>query len=165
VIAIRFTNNMHPSFPNFIMPTSTFARTANRLCLIACAVACVGGCDSGPKLVPISGRVTIDGKPLERGAMTVWVAGYRPSCSAIGKDGRFALTTHKTGDGCPVGDFAVTVTSETSTKGDIMTYDVPLRYKDPVQSKLRIQADQPCDDWEINLNWAGDPHGGPYHKS
>jgi hypothetical protein len=137
-----------------------------------CAVTCLGictlviaiGCDSGPKLIPISGRVTIDGKPLEMGAVTVWVKDYRPSYGMIDKDGRFELMTHKPGDGCPVGEFPVTVTSETASKADVMTYFVPMRYKDPAQSKLSILVEQPRNDWEIELTWKGDPHGGTYSE-
>ena len=66
--------------------------------LICCLFAC--GCDSGPKLVPISGQVKIDGKPLEMGVVMVWVKGYRPASGPIGKDGRFQLMTHTPGDGC-----------------------------------------------------------------
>jgi hypothetical protein len=133
-------------------------------CLGICALVAAAGCDSGPKLIPISGRVSIDGKPLEMGAVTIWVKDYRPSYGVIGKDGRFVLTTHDTGDGCPAGDFPVTVSSEVSSKGDIMTYYIPKRYKDPKQSNLRIQVDQPRDDWEIELTWKGDSHSAPFNE-
>lgn len=32
--------------------------------LAAFGLACLSGCDSGPKLVPVQGTVTLDGKPL-----------------------------------------------------------------------------------------------------
>src|SRR5437868_2112999 len=77
----------------------------------------VAGCNSGPTLIPVSGQVKIDGKPLEQGVVMVWVKDHRPACGAIGKDGRFELMTHKPGDGCVVGEFPVTVTSETVLQG------------------------------------------------
>lgn len=130
--------------------------------LMAGAVVFAVGCDSGPKLIPISGQVKIDGKPLERGVVTVWVKDYRPCYGVLNSEGRFALTTHKDGDGCPVGEFPVTVTSEASGKGDIMKYFAPKRYKDPAQSGLTIKVEEPRDDMEINLTWVGDPHGKPF---
>lgn len=129
-------------------------------CLAAITIA--SGCDSGPKLVPISGQVKIDGKPLERGVVTVWVKGHRPSYGVLNSEGRFSLSTHKDGDGCPVGEFPVTITAEHGGKGDSMKYYAPKRYKDPALSKLDIKVDQPRDDWEINLTWAGDSHTGPW---
>jgi hypothetical protein len=145
-------------------PRNSIGRWCALVCFGICSVVVATGCDSGPKLIPISGRVTIDGKPLEMGAVTVWVKDYRPSYGVIGKDGRFALTTHETGDGCPIGDFPVTVTSEVSSKGDIMTYYIPKRYKDPKQSNLRIQVEQPRDDWNIDLTWKGDAHNAPFNE-
>src|SRR4051812_7524495 len=85
--------------------------------LVVCCML-MTGCNSGPELIPMSGQVKIDGKPLEMGAVVVWIQNYRPSYGPIGKDGRFSLMTHKPGDGCPKGEHRVTITSEMSTKGD-----------------------------------------------
>jgi hypothetical protein len=131
-------------------------------CYFVLSSLAIVGCNSGPELIPISGQVKIDGKPLELGTVTVWVKDYRPAYGAIGPDGRFALRTHKPGDGCRPGTHRVTVSSETAGKGDVMKYFAPKRYKEPDQSGLEIQVEQPRDDWEINLTWAGDSHNGPY---
>jgi hypothetical protein len=127
-------------------------------------ICCFGasGCNSGPKLIPVSGQVKIDGKPLELGVVMVWVKDHRPACGAIGKDGRFQLMTHSPGDGCVVGEHAVTVVSETGLKGDATQFFIPDRYKDPKQSALKVVVEQPKDDWTIDLTWKGDSHAGPY---
>jgi len=122
----------------------------------------VSGCNSGPKLVPVSGQVKIDGKPLEMGVVMVWVKDHRPACGVIGKDGRFELMTHSPGDGCVIGEHAVTVTSETGLKDDATQFFIPDRYKDPKKSGLKITVDEPKDDWNIDLTWKGDSHAGPY---
>jgi hypothetical protein len=120
------------------------------------------GCNSGPTLVPISGQVKIDGKPLERGVVTVWVKDHRPSYGAIDKDGYFALTTHKPGDGCVIGEHAVSISSEVGIKGEQTQILIPERYGDPAKSGLKLVADAAKDDWMIDLTWKGDSHTGPY---
>ena len=140
--------------------TITRCRTIVALLLIGCLAA--SGCNSGPKLVPISGQVKIDGKPLELGIVMVWVTGHRPACGAIGKDGRFDLMTHTPRDGCVVGEHAVSLMSETGLKGDATQFFIPERYKDPKQSGLTLTVNEPKDDWVIDLTWKGDSHQGPY---
>jgi hypothetical protein len=129
--------------------------------IFSCCIA-VAGCDSGPTLVPISGQVNIDGKPLEQGVVMVWVKDYRPSCGAIGKDGRFELMTHSPGDGCVKGDHGVTVTSEVGLKGDATQHFIPERYRNPQASGLSVTVSEPKDDWVIDLTWKGDSHNAPY---
>jgi hypothetical protein len=149
--------------PIFTMQNSEVTIGDRRMgwgCLICCLI--VSGCDSGPKLIPVSGQVKIDGKPLEMGVVMVWVKDHRPACGAIGKDGLFQLMTHSPGDGCVVGEHPVTVTSETGLKGDATQFFIPERYKDPKQSELNVIVDQPRDDWIIDLTWKGDSHDGPY---
>jgi hypothetical protein len=126
------------------------------------SVLLVCGCDSGPELVPVSGQVNIDGKPLEQGQVTVWVKGHRPAYGVIGKDGRFALMTHQPGDGCLRGTYPVTISSQLGAKDDSITYFIPTRYDDRNLSGLSIVVDQPVNDWTIDLTWKGDKHTGPY---
>ena len=139
-------------------------RIVDRVMLWGSLISCLAviGCDSGPKLVPVSGQVKIDGKPLELGVVMVWVKGYRPACGAIGKDGRFQLMTHSPGDGSVPGEHAVTISSEKALKGDAVQVFIPERYKDSKQSGLNVTVDQPKDDWIIDLTWKGDSHGKPY---
>ncbi|GIW99923.1 MAG: hypothetical protein KatS3mg111_3256 [Pirellulaceae bacterium] len=72
----------------------------------------LSGC-GGDKLptVPVSGVVTLDGKPLE-GATVTFVPqspGARTASALTGSDGRFVLTTVKGGDGAVPGTYAVTI--------------------------------------------------------
>jgi len=130
-------------------------------CFMVGCVALVG-CDSGPTLIPISGQVSIDGKPLERGIVTVWVKDHRPSLGAIGKDGRFTLMTSRPGDGCVVGEHLVSVTSELGLKDESTQIFIPTRYGDPKASGLSVNVTEPKEDWMIDLTWRGDEHSSPY---
>ena len=88
--------------------------------LISVAVVCCGvlGCASEklPPLHPVEGRVTIDGKPLTSGhvSLTSSSTEYKIGilASEIGEDGTYAIgTTDK--DGAPLGKYKVTVTPRT----------------------------------------------------
>lgn len=71
------------------------------------------GCDRGPVLVPVTGSVVYEGKPLEYGSVMfqpVGVEGAQTARSSIESDGTFALTT---GDqaGVSVGKCQVRITA------------------------------------------------------
>ena len=79
--------------------------------LLSFAVGCGGGRDSSmPDLVPVSGTVTLDGKPLS-GAMVTFLpvgATRGRSCYGVtGADGRYELMESEKNKGAPVGEFTV----------------------------------------------------------
>ena len=75
--------------------------------LLACIAA--GACNRGPTLVPAAGRVTLNGKPLENGAIMVQPTAGPAAQAKINPDGTFQLGTFKPGDGAIVGTAAVRV--------------------------------------------------------
>ena len=77
----------------------------------ACVLAgcLVLGCSRGPSLVPVSGTVTVDGKPLQAGAVLVAPMGGRAAGGRIGADGRFTLSTWQPEDGVVAGSHRVEV--------------------------------------------------------
>jgi hypothetical protein len=140
-----------------------FDRRFYFILILTCVALANAGCKGQRKLVPISGQVKIDGKPLEMGKVTVWVKDSRAAQGYIDKDGRFSLMTYVSGDGCLVGEHEVTVASmRTTNSGENVEYFIPQRYGDPKLSNLKINVDQPNDNWEIELTWKGDSHTGPY---
>jgi hypothetical protein len=81
------------------------------LLLTACALGCGGS--GRPKLVSVTGTVTLDGKPLE-GAIVAFLpdvdakAKYkRPSSGITDASGKFTLGTYDKTDGAPVGKYKV----------------------------------------------------------
>ena len=113
------------------------------------------GCGDGrPSRVPVSGRVTIDGKPLTAGYIQVCPANQRAATGAIGPDGRFKLTTFDPNDGCVVGKHPVAVGGR-EDKGSSFLWLAPKKYGDINKSGLEVEITGPTDNVEINLTWDG----------
>jgi hypothetical protein len=66
------------------------------LMAVACLIAMVAGCGDGPALVPASGNVTIDGKPLEGASLSFVPLAGNPVSTAgsdvTGPEGNFRMT-------------------------------------------------------------------------
>ena len=85
------------------------------ICGVLCSVLCVCGCggDGRPSLVPVTGKVTLNGEPID-GAMVGFqpqdIEGYnRPSTATTDAQGSFTVGTYGTDDGIPEGSYRVTV--------------------------------------------------------
>lgn len=113
------------------------------------------GCSEGPRIVPVSGQVLIDGKPLQHGFVQVIPAGFRPASGPIGSDGRFQLTTLKPNDGCVIGQHPVAVIGVETINPQSQRWHAPKQYTDPTKSKLTVTIEGKTDDLTINLTWAG----------
>lgn len=75
------------------------------------AIATVAGCDTRPAVVPVSGKVKLDGEPLKFGSVMLQnEAGGQPAVGAIQPDGSFVLSTFAVGDGATPGSHRVRVT-------------------------------------------------------
>jgi hypothetical protein len=101
----------------FWATTISHARVAWRtLPIVLCAIA-FSGCGRSPfELAPVTGTVTIDGKPLTSArVMFAPVAkpgtheSGKPAVGRLGADGSFHLTTYDDDDGAVVGDHWVTI--------------------------------------------------------
>lgn len=80
----------------------------------------ISGCNSSGSVppVPVSGKVTLEGKPVE-GAIVTFLTKTGEGRSASGKtgaDGAFKLTSINTNDGAPPGDYIITI-AKTEMKG------------------------------------------------
>lgn len=88
-------------------------RTVVYSTLVATAFTTLLGCDGGARpneLVAVSGEVTFDGEPLHFGSVAFQpLQGGQPARGEIGADGRFVLTTNKSGDGAAVGRHRVKI--------------------------------------------------------
>ncbi len=75
-------------------------------------LVCCSGCDRGPSLVPVEGRVTYNGKPVVPGAIffepTEGAAGSQMRASSLLQiDGSYTLRSYPHGDGAVPGDYRV----------------------------------------------------------
>lgn len=72
-----------------------------------CSIGCGG---SRSDMVPVSGKVTYEGKVVTEGTITFYpVAGGRPSTGPIGSDGNYKLSSVEPGDGAMLGDHKVAI--------------------------------------------------------
>lgn len=88
--------------------------------LLLSAVACTLGCGGslGPPPVPVSGKVTLGGKPVEGATVTfLSTAGGRSASGKTGGDGSFKLSTINTDDGARPGEYNVTIAKIESKLG------------------------------------------------
>lgn len=74
------------------------------------------GCDKpgSAAVVPVKGKVLLDGEPLKFGSVTLQPTRGQPARGDIGPDGDFTLSTYAPGDGAPIGRHKVKVTCYTS---------------------------------------------------
>ncbi|MEZ5939936.1 MAG: hypothetical protein R3C18_01005 [Planctomycetaceae bacterium] len=125
------------------------------LCSVALVVLLAGCSDGRPARVPVSGRVLIDGKPLETGVVQVIPANDRAASGKLGPDGRFTLTTFTEDDGCVLGTHVVTVIANESIDPQSQRWHAPKKYCDPASSGLTIEIQKATDDLVIELSWDG----------
>ncbi|MCE9566952.1 MAG: hypothetical protein K8U57_33540 [Planctomycetes bacterium] len=118
-------------------------------------VGCLAGCGGGPKIVPVSGVVLIDGQPLTKGSVQVMPAGFRAASGTIGPDGRFTLTTNEDNDGCVTGTHPVRVVGNENVGPSDIRWLAPKKYASPGESDVTVTIDGPTKDLKIELTWAG----------
>jgi hypothetical protein len=142
------------------VPCAIYRTSVLSLGILVLLVECLtsSGCGNGrPKLVKVTGKVTLDGKPLEGAAIVFQpkasgekAAFQRPSTGVTDAQGQFVVRTYEPGDGLPYGEYLVGVQKrevvgqskvdpgdEASSSVNI-TYKwvVPKSYADPLGSTL-----------------------------
>lgn len=125
--------------------------------ITAMAMLAVAGCGDGrPERVPVSGRVTIDGKPLRSGFIRLVPTDARPSVGRIQEDGSFTLTTFTKKDGSVPGTHGVAVVAYDEANPSQIRWLIPKKYSHANTSDLTVDIDGPTDSLEIELTWAGE---------
>lgn len=129
---------------------------SQRLAGLALASLLSAGCGDGrPEIVPVSGQVLIDGKPLDRGFVRFLPNGSRASTGKIGGDGRFTLTCVEPGDGAVAGTHRVEVVASELTSATTMKWYVPKKYADSKASGVTFEISEPTSEAVIQLSWDG----------
>ncbi|MFM8275192.1 MAG: hypothetical protein ACKODX_23065 [Gemmata sp.] len=85
------------------------ARRAAPAALLFVALAALCGCNSGPKIVPVSGTLTRNGKPVPYLTVNFEPATGRPSWGVADENGRFTLEYDITNKGAVTGTHTVWV--------------------------------------------------------
>ena len=120
------------------------------MCLLlglACLVVALAGCGGGLERIPVSGTVTLDGKPVEGAAVVFAPAAGGPAASGTtDAQGKFQLTTVNEPGAVP-GEHVVTITKQTmhgitedgmpGPGGIRIEWHVPQRYSNAKTSGLK----------------------------
>lgn len=116
------------------------------LALLSCSLTGCGSSRKTPDTYPVTGTVTYRGSPLPEVNVIFHPDKGRQAMGTTGPDGRFSLSTFKSGDGAVPGHHRVAVTSA-ATSGPMPgspeyrqakpgPLPFPLRYRDPARSGL-----------------------------
>ena len=107
--------------------------------------ACLGCGPATPEVVPVTGKVLLDGQPLTVGRVLTTPSAGRGSNGLIGSDGTFELSTFGQRDGALIGRHKVAVVAyEGKTGGPeagLGKLLVPERYTNAETSGLTIDVD------------------------
>lgn len=82
------------------------------LALVICSTFSGCGGDDGPPVAPVSGNVTLDGKPLANVRVIFNPTDFRPSEGKTDSDGNYELTYTREKKGAVVGSHKVIITSK-----------------------------------------------------
>ena len=123
--------------------TLWIARSIRPIALMAVVVTVVG-CNKPDNELPLSlvtGKVTLDGKPLPKGIVAFTPEHGHGATGVIQQDGSFTLSTYLPGDGAVVGIHQVTVSAWTSERIEGPNKSlIPIRYNSPESSRLTCEV-------------------------
>ena len=123
--------------------------------LVACALA-AAGCD-GSGLADVSGTVTVDGTPIEEGAITFYpVDGQGQTAGGPIKDGKYSVPVS-------VGKMKVSISypraigkkklynTPESPEGIIWKEGLPGRYNEQSELTFEVKSGKNTKDWELTV--------------
>ncbi|HJZ53797.1 MAG TPA: carboxypeptidase-like regulatory domain-containing protein [Gemmataceae bacterium] len=121
-----------------------------RLCY--CLLLLVAGCSGGPDLAPVSGRITLDGKPLADATVGFYPVGANTDVMSTGRtnsNGEYSLkTVMKNQPGAVVGQHRVSITVEPDLTGSDLPADQLGKVARPPKLPARYQGQES----ELNCN-------------
>jgi hypothetical protein len=119
------------------------------------ALALLAGCGGSQSLVPVEGKVLVEGRPLTKGTLVFWPdkgkgnAAPAPAMGTVAADGSFKLTTAGR-PGVPPGWYRVTASPPPAAdpsqplpskpRRTIMPRRFNARYEDPARTNLIVEV-------------------------
>lgn len=127
-----------------------------RMLMLFAVVGLASGCSDGrPARVPASGRVTIDGEPLQYGSVLFLPEQGRPAAGSLDKEGRFSLTCFEENDGIIPGKYRVQIKGTEPIGEDAQRWHAPMKYSRAAESGLEMEITEPTDSILFELTWDG----------
>lgn len=139
-----------------------------KLLILSLLTGLVGCGDGRPTRVPVSGKVTIDGKPLKVGSVKFFPAeGGRQAGAGLSEEGRYSVVMYEKNDGLPVGEYNVTITSTEPVSDTKIRWLIPKRFSERKTSKLKIEISEETDSLDFDLSWekSESKHKSPWVES
>ncbi len=131
---------------NFRMKSPFFRQPLWRALLSVLLVGAVGCTNNShqQQTAAVSGKVTLDGKPLKGGYLTATPSSGKPAKATIQPDGSFVLSTYKDGDGAQLGTHPVTISPpviDEFTPKQAVNVKIPSRYGRAASSGLTVTVE------------------------
>ena len=138
----------------FVMLRVQFCTAAALAAIVLSAAGCSGETTSA-NLVPVTGNITMDGRPLAGASITFVGSGATPGLGGVGiadEAGNFEVSHFRAGKGLEPGDYKVLVSKLVMSNGmpipagtlsvaELGTREVvPRRYNDPEGSILHLSV-------------------------
>jgi hypothetical protein len=118
---------------------SQVANMKMRPTLSCLLILLVAGCgQSGPELAPVTGQVTLDGRPLENADLTFSVQGKSPGVARTDGDGRYEVMYKRGVMGAPVGPNKVSITVSSEVVRNPPR--IPPRYNTETKLEREVKA-------------------------
>jgi len=133
----------------------------SRFALTLLPLVILAGCNRGPKMVPVTGKVNYNGRPLEFGVVMFQPPSGQPAQGDIQPDGTFNLSTYRLNDGVVLGKHKVRVacyesmrpgTAKGSGERTLGKPLVPEKYTLFDQSGLTADVDENNHDFSFELS-------------
>lgn len=126
------------------------------LLLMFALVGLLSGCSEGrPERVAVSGRVMIDGAPLQHGSVQFVPAEGRLAGGSLDDQGHFVLTCYEKDDGVIPGKYKVRVLGIEPIGEVAQRWHAPMKYSKVDTSGLEFELTEPTDSLSIELTWDG----------
>lgn len=124
------------------------------------------GCGDGKGVrIPVSGNVTIDGKPVGFGRISfepIDKPGKFIGGSSLGTDGSYQVTTFTAFDGLPPGKYQVTITATEAMGDSGERWHAPKKYSMLDKSGLTAEVNEETKTIDFELTWKGDKKSAPF---
>ena len=124
------------------------------------------GCGDGRGLrIPVSGNVSIDGKPIEFGSILFKPSGApqeRPGGGSLGAGGAYGVSIYTAYDGLPPGKYDVAITATEPLGETAQRWHAPMKYSDSAKSGLTAEIDKSTKEVNFELTWDGNKRSAPF---
>jgi hypothetical protein len=121
------------------------------ICFVLPVLSFAGCGETGPELAPVTGRITLDGKPLEKADILFQPDGSKPpSAGRTDADGRYQLAYKRGVMGGTVGSNTVQITISPDVVAN--PPNIPARYNTETELTSEVKSDQNQFNFDLTTN-------------